>query len=286
MENKNINWYPGHMAKTKREIKEVLKLIDVVVYVIDARIPYSSSSLGLEVIIQNKKKILVLSKYDLCDKEITDKWKNKFIKDGYSVVEANLKDGNDYKKVVLKIEETMKETNAKRKLKGLKPAKTRALILGVPNVGKSTLINKISGKTKTNVGNKPGVTKALNWIKINENIDLLDTPGLLLPKIEDKKIALNLCSMTTVKEEIIPIDEVAVHILKTYEKYYKETLLKMYGIDKVSEEDISITYKQIAEFRNIKTKDEYELYDRVSLIIINDIKGEKIKNITFDRIGD
>lgn len=285
-ENKSINWYPGHMAKTKREIKEILKLIDIVIYVVDARIPQSSLSLGLDSLIKNKKKLLVLSKYDLCDKSVTDKWINKFEKEGYIVVNANLKDSNDFEKIIKTVENMMIKHNEKRSEKGLLNAKAKALVLGAPNVGKSTLINKISGKNKVNVGNKPGVTKSLNWIRVNSNIDLLDTPGLLLPKIEAKDVALNLCAMTIIKEEIIPIDEVAVYILKMLEKYYKGFLKENYGIDEINNDDITITYQNIASFRGIKTKDEYEMYDRVSVLILNDIKSEKLKNITFDRIGD
>ena len=219
-ENKtNINWYPGHMAKTKKEIKEVLKLIDVVLYVVDGRIPYSSFALGLDDLISNKSKIMVLSKYDLCDKDETKKWIKYFKNLGWNVISANLKDGNDYKKIISCIENHMLSVNEKRTSKGLKNAKAKVLVLGAPNVGKSTLINKISGKTKANIGNKPGVTKSLSWVRINERIDLLDTPGLLLPKIEEKNVGLNLAAMTSIKEEVIPTDEVAVHILNMLNDY-------------------------------------------------------------------
>jgi len=285
MENKNINWYPGHMAKTKREIKDVLNLIDVVVSVVDARIPYSSSSLGLESMVEKKEKIMVLSKWDLCDKEETNKWIKKFESDGYTVITANLKDGNDHKKIISKIEELMIPVNEKRRTKGLLDAKARVLVLGVPNVGKSTLINKISGKTKVNVGNKPGVTKSLSWIKVNKTIDLLDTPGLLLPKIEEKEVALNLASMTTIKEDILPTDEVAVHVLNVLNDYYSEILFKNYGIKEVNKDDYVEVYYDIARHRGVSTKDEDDMFNRVSMMVINDIKSEKIRGITFDRFG-
>lgn len=283
--NKNINWYPGHMAKTKREIRDMLNLIDVVVCVVDARIPYSSSSLGLESMVEKKEKIMVLSKWDLCDKEETNKWIKKFESEGYTVITANLKDGSEHKKIISKIEELMIPINEKRHAKGLLDAKARVLVLGVPNVGKSTLINKISGKTKVNVGNKPGVTKSLSWIKVNKTIDLLDTPGLLLPKIEEKEVALNLASMTTIKEDILPTDEVAVHILNVLNDYYSEILFKNYGIKEVNKDDYVEVYYDIARHRGVSTKDEDDMFNRVSMMVINDIKSEKIRGITFDRFG-
>ena len=281
--NKSINWYPGHMAKTKREIKEKLNIIDIVLCLVDARIPYSTFSLGLESIIEKKPKIMVLSKYDLCDKEETSKWENKYKEQGYNIIKANLKDGSDYKNVISEIEKLMIPINKKRHEKGLLDQKARVLVLGVPNVGKSTLINKISGKNKVNVGNKPGVTKSLSWIRVNSKIDLLDSPGLLVPKIEEKEVALNLSSMTTIKEDILPIDEVAVHILNKLNDYYPSILKDNYGIDEVNKDDFVETYHLIADFRGIKTKDEDEMFERVSMMIINDIKSEKIKGITFDR---
>lgn len=285
-ENKTINWYPGHMAKTKKEIKEKLDIIDVVLLVVDARIPYSTFSLGLDSLIEKKSKIVVLSKYDLCDKNETSKWVKDFEEKGYSVINCNLKDGSDYKKIINEIEKVMIPINEKRHLKGLLDAKARVLVLGVPNVGKSTLINKISGKTKVNVGNKPGVTKNLSWIKVNNKIDLLDSPGLLVPKIESNEVALNLSAMTTIKEDILPIDNVAVHILNKLNDNYKELLKQNYGIMEVNKDDYVETYHLIADYRGIKTKDEDLLFERVSMMIINDIKSEKIKGITFDRYDE
>lgn len=281
----NINWYPGHMAKTKREIKEVLNLIDVVITVVDSRIPYSSFSLGLDDITKNKENIVVFSKMDLCDKTETNKWINHYKSLGYNIILANLKNSNDYKNIISKIEEVMIPTNIKRKEKGLLPSKAKVLVVGVPNTGKSTLINKISGKTKVNVGNKPGVTKSLSWIKVNKNIDLLDSPGLLLPKIEEENVALNLASMTTIKENVLPIDRVAVHILNMLSKYYPDILEANYGIKTVTDDYVQV-YHDIADFRGIKTRDEDDMFNRVSMMVLNDIKSEKVKNITFDRYGE
>ena len=178
-----INWYPGHMAKTKREIKEKIDLIDVVFEVIDARIPKSSKNKDIDELIKNKPRILVMTKLDLCDQQETNKWINYYEKLGYKVIALDLINNPDLKVIYNETNIIYKDLNEKRKQKGLKERKVRALILGIPNVGKSTLINRLVGKKATKVGNKPGITKQLEWIRINNDIELLDTPVILLPRI-------------------------------------------------------------------------------------------------------
>ena len=280
----SINWYPGHMAKTKREIKEKISLIDIIVEVVDARIPYSSNIKDIDDIIKNKEKIIVMSKYDLCDKAITEKWINYYLKKDYKVIPVDLKNSNSHKKVITEIEDSMKKINDKRKNKGLLPKKAKVLVIGVPNVGKSTLINRLTNKKIASVGNKPGVTKALSWIKINKNIDLLDSPGILWPKIEENEIALNLAAMGTIKEEILPLDEVAVHILQKLNENYKDKLEQLYNIKEFNIDDIIDTYEKISNYRNIKRVNNDIDYDRINILIINDIKSEKLKGITFDNL--
>ena len=282
-ENKtNINWYPGHMAKTKREIKELIDTIDIVISLVDARIPISSYIKDLNEFIKNKKVIIVFNKYDLCDKEKTNKF-IKYYEDKYfKVVTCDSKNSNDYKKIINTCEELMKDINTKRKEKGLLPKKAKCLIIGVPNVGKSTLINKIVGKKVANVGNKPGVTKNLNTLRINDKIDLVDSPGILWPKLDNDEIALNLASMGIIKEEILPIDKVAVHILKKLDESYKEILSKELGINEFDVDDIVNMYEIISKYKNIPFKDGEPDYDRISILILNLIKNETIKNITLD----
>lgn len=282
-ENKtNINWYPGHMAKTKREIKELIDTIDIVISLVDARIPISSYIKDLNEFIKNKKVIIVFNKYDLCDKEKTNKF-IKYYEDKYfKVVTCDSKNSNDYKKIISACEELMKDINTKRKEKGLLPKKAKCLIIGVPNVGKSTLINKIVGKKVANVGNKPGVTKNLNTLRINDKIDLVDSPGILWPKLDNDEIALNLASMGIIKEEILPIDKVAVHILKKLDESYKEILSKELGINEFDVDDIVNMYEIISKYKNIPFKDGEPDYDRISILILNLIKNETIKNITLD----
>lgn len=278
----NINWYPGHMAKTKRLIKERIDLVDVVIHVIDSRIPKSSFIADIDEFTFKKKKILLMSKYDLCDKKMTDKWKSYYEKLGYSVILSDIKNNKIKNEIVLKINSLMKEENDKRKNKGLLPKKARVMIVGVSNVGKSTLINKLVNKKVADVGNKPGVTKSLSTIKIDDKIDLIDTPGVLWPKIESKETALNLASMTIIKEEILPLDEVAIHILEKLNLYYNDKLKEFFGLNTFDRDNIVEDYITISKFKRIPLVDEEASYDKINLLIINSIKNETIKGITFD----
>ncbi len=280
----SINWYPGHMAKTKRLITENINLIDIVYELIDARMPYSSKIKDIDSLLKNKPRILVVTKMDLCDKKETDKWLRFYEEKGYHVISLDLENGN-VKPLISKTNELMKEINSKREAKGLKPRKGRALIVGIPNVGKSTLINRLVGKKAANVGNKPGVTKNLNWIRIGNNLELLDTPGILWPKFEDATVAHNLASLSAIKEEVLPIEEVIYYILRTLNKYYPEILLERYGIEELNE-DIVETLDIIGKKRGCLVRGGLVDYDKVYTVVINDIKLGNIKNITFDRFDE
>lgn len=280
-----INWYPGHMAKTKREIKEKLDLIDIVYEVIDARMPKSSKIVDIDDLIKNKPRLLIMTKYDLCDKKETDKFISYYENLGYQVIPVDLMSGTNVKKIIEASEVVLESENEKRKAKGLKPRNIRALILGVPNAGKSTLINRLVGKKSAGVGNKPGFTKSLSWIRIHKNIDLLDTPGILWPKLEDQESAHVLASFSSIKEEILNEDQIAAFILKKLYALYPKALEERYGIDEL-DDDLIEAYDIIASRRGALTKGGVADYERVSRIILQDFKNGYFGPITFDRLTE
>ena len=286
-ENKtNINWYPGHMAKTRREIKEKIDLIDIIYEVIDARMPLSSKIVDIDDLVKNKPRILVVTKYDLCDKEETDKILDSYKDKGYIVVPVDLMSGKNVNMIITKSIEILASMNEKREQKGLQKRSIRALIIGTPNVGKSTLINRLVGKKAVQVGDKPGVTKNLGWIRINKDIDLLDSPGILWPKLENQYQAHILACLSSIKEEIINNQELAIFILEILSKLYPERVKERYKLDSINLEDVEETLTLIATKRGALKKGGIPDYDRVYDIIIKDLKSNSFGNITLDRIGD
>ncbi len=283
-ENKtNINWYPGHMAKTKREILEKLNLIDVVYEVVDARMPLSSKIVDIDELIKDKPRILVMTKYDLCDKTETDKIIKYYEELGYKVVAVDLMSGLNVKKILDYTKEIMDIENKKRESKGMKPRAARALIVGVPNAGKSTLINRLVGKKSAGVGDTPGFTKSLSWIRINKDVELLDSPGILWPKMEDQEAAHILACLSSIKEEILNPDAIAVFILRKLYELYPERLEERYGVVELDEDLIEV-YDTIAKRRGALSRGGVADYDKVSNIIIRDLKNGYFGNITFDRL--
>ena len=277
-ENKtNINWYPGHMAKAKRELKENMPLIDIVYEVIDARMPLSSKVVDIDDIIKDKPKILVVSKYDICDKSITDKLLEKY-KD-YNIAKCDLLNGN-INELINKTKELSNKINQDRTTKGLKPRKVRVVVVGSPNVGKSTLINKLVGKKAVQTGNIPGVTKTLGWIRINNDIELMDSPGILWPKLENQENAHILAALSSIKEEILDQEDIARFIINKLSELYPDRLKERYNLDNIA---LATNYDDIAKKRGLLLKGGLIDYDKVYLTIIRDLKDSKFGNVTLDR---
>ncbi len=237
----NINWYPGHMAKTKREISEDLNLIDVVIEIIDARIPASSQNPDIAELTKNKKKIILLNKADLADSKENEKWISYFKKEDRNAIIVDCNLGKGINDVIKEIENIMEEELSKYAEKGRTGRKIRVMVLGIPNVGKSSFINRIVKANRLEVGNKPGVTRKKQWISINDKINLLDTPGVLWPKFQDEKTALNLAYTGTIKDDVLEQTEIAFQLLKFLLENYRENLVKRYNL---TNEYIENTLKQ------------------------------------------
>ena len=238
-ENKtNINWYPGHMAKTRRQIMEDLKLIDVVIEILDARIPVSSQNPDIQEMIKNKKKIVLFNKSDLADEKETRAWIEDYKRKNMVAIVIDANSGKGIGEVSRQIEKIMQEELAQKAKQGRVGKKIRVMVLGIPNVGKSSFINRMAKKTSTIVGNKPGVTKQKQWIRINDKIELLDTPGVLWPKLQSQEVALNLAYTGTIKDDILDKIEVAYHLLKYLLENYRDNIIKRYQLEKETIEQI------------------------------------------------
>ncbi len=280
----NINWYPGHMAKTRRLIKENINMVDVVYEVVDARIPFSSKIKDIDDLIKNKPKIMIMTKSDLCDENKTRACAKEYEKQGYKIILVDLMNNKGINKIYEKTDELLEELNKKREEKGLKKRAYRALIVGIPNVGKSTLINRLVGKKATITGDKPGVTKKLSWVRINKDLELLDSPGILWPKLDNEKQSYNLASFSAIKEEILPIGKVACYILDYLNKNYKENLFNRYGINDFDIGDVVPSYDIIGKRRGCLVSGGEVDYDKVSSLIIRDLREGKLGKVTFDEV--
>lgn len=281
----NINWYPGHMAKTRRLIKENINMVDIIYEVVDARIPFSSKIKDVDDLIKDKPKIMIMTKTDLCDINKTSMCAKMYEKEGYKVVMVDLINNKGLSDIYSATSLLLKSLDDKREAKGLKKRAYRALIIGIPNVGKSTLINRLVGKKATITGDKPGVTKKLSWIRINKDLELLDSPGILWPKIDDENQAYNLASFSAIKEEILPLGKVACYILDTMDKKYPDNLFNRYGNINYDNDDVILAYETIGKKRGCIVSGGDIDYDKVSSIIIKDLREGKLGKVTFDEVN-
>ena len=291
----SISWYPGHMAKTKKQIVEDLKLIDVVVEVLDARIPISSQNPDIKEIIKNKTRLIVLNKSDLsCEKE-NQKWINYFKQNNIPAILVDSVSGKGINEVIKKIEEIY--DGKKYENKGRIGKSIRIMVLGIPNVGKSSFINRIAKRTFAKVGNKPGVTKQKQWVKVSNNIELLDTPGVLWPKLEKEEVALNLAYTGTIKDDILQTIEIGFSLLKTLVKEYKVNLIERYKLNEqeinlIMENDSLENNEKIIEIMNLIGKKrgaiisggEIDL-EKVAAILLEDFRSGKLGKITLEKVN-
>lgn len=292
-----INWYPGHMAKTKRQIIEDLKLVDIVVEILDARIPISSQNPDIQEYIKNKNKIEVLNKSDLADEKQTNNWVKYFEKNNIPAVITDSNSGKGIRDVIKMIQIVAKESKEKFAQKGRVGKNIRVLVLGIPNVGKSSFINRISKKTSARVGNKPGVTRQKQWIRVEEGIELMDTPGVLWPKFENETVAMNLAFTGTIKDDVLEKTEIAFELLKFLVNNYKTNLSERYKleskIDEImnSSEDIDDNDKYLSILDTIAKKRGAIVsggrvdYEKVSNILLDEFRSGKLGRITLEIIN-
>ena len=277
-----INWFPGHMKKTQREIKENLKLVDAVIEIRDARIPRSSANPDIDKLLQNKPRIILLNKKDLTEKKATNEWIKYLTKDNVKVLEVNCLQGEGLKNIKPVLMELLKEKHDRLKAKGMAKIVTRVMVVGIPNCGKSTLINKLAKNNIAKTGDRPGVTKTKQWIKTSFDIELLDTPGVLWPKFEDEEIALNLAFTGAIKDEVMDTEELAYRLVQRLQEYYPENLKERYKIEEIFEDPLE-TLNAIARKRGCLIRGGEIDYNRISVILLDEFRGGKIGKITLER---
>lgn len=278
----NYQWYPGHMTKAKRMMQENIKLIDMVIEILDARIPISSKNPDIDELAKNKLHIILLNKADLADENKNKKWKRYFEEQGVFVLECNSKQAGTGKKVHTLIEEVCKEKRERDRKRGIVNRPVRAMIAGIPNVGKSTFINGIAGKACTKTGNKPGVTKGKQWIRINSGLEFLDTPGILWPKFEDEKVGRNLAFIGSMNDEVIVTEELAYTLLQELKSLYPGVISSRYGIDENTEGNL---LEEIARIRKCFLKGDALDLKKASLLVLDDFRSGRLGRISIEEPG-
>ncbi len=277
----NIQWYPGHMTKAVRMMQEDIKLIDIVIELVDARVPLSSKNPDIDELAKNKFRLIVLNKVDLADAAITDQWEKYYKDKGFSVVKINARSGAGMKAVTGVIQETCKEKIERDRKRGILNRPLRAMIVGIPNVGKSTFINSFAGKACTKTGNKPGVTKGKQWIHLNKNVELLDTPGILWPKFEDQQVGIRLAIIGSIKDDILNIRELAMEFIAYLKRQYAGILNEKYDVDE-SKETHEIL-EQIAINRQCRLKGDQPDYDKAASILFENYRNGKLGRISLEK---
>lgn len=279
-QNMNYQWYPGHMTKAKRMMQENIKLIDLVIELVDARIPLSSRNPDIDELGKNKARLVLLNKSDLASEKANEEWQKYFEEKGFFVVKINSKSGNGIKNVNAVIQDACKEKIERDRKRGILNRPVRAMVVGIPNVGKSTFINTFAGKACTKTGNKPGVTKGKQWIRLNKNVELLDTPGILWPRFEDQIVGLRLALIGSMNDQILNSEEMAVELIKYLNANYKGLLEKRYEIKEI--EDCLAVLEDIAISRQCKLRGNEPDLNKAAHLVIEDFRSGKLGRITLE----
>ena len=275
-----FQWYPGHMTKAKRQMQEDIKLIDLVIELVDARIPMSSRNPDIDELGKNKARLILLNKSDLADKDASEAWMEFFKEKGYFAVKVDARNKGCMKAISAVIAEACKEKTERDRKRGIKNRPVRAMVVGIPNVGKSTFINTFAGRACAKTGNKPGVTKGKQWIRLNKSVELLDTPGILWPKFEDQQVGIRLACVGSIKDDILNMEELALWLIDYLRENYKGILAERYQI---TEEGTSVeVLEAIARARGCLKKQEELDYAKASLILFDDFRSGKMGRITLE----
>ena len=277
----NFQWYPGHMTKAKRMMQENIKLIDLVIELVDARAPMSSRNPDIDELGKNKARLILLNKADLADEKQTEEWIGYFRGKGYSAVKVNSRKGGGIKSIQGGIQEACKEKTERDRKRGILNRPVRAMVVGIPNVGKSTFINALAGKACAKTGNKPGVTKGKQWIRLNKNVELLDTPGILWPKFEDQQVGLHLAMIGSINDEILNVEELALSVIDYLTAEYPGTLEKRFGFEGMT--DRVEILGEIARVRGCLKKGNELDYEKAARLLMDDFRSGKLGRITLEK---
>ena len=276
----HFQWYPGHMTKAKRMMQEDIKLIDLVIELVDARIPMSSRNPDIDELGKNKARLILLNKSDLAEDKQNDAWAAYFKEKGYSVVKVNSKKGGGIKSIQGVIQEACKEKIERDRKRGILNRPVRAMVVGIPNVGKSTFINALAGKACAKTGNKPGVTKGKQWIRLNKNVEFLDTPGILWPKFEDQTVGLRLAFIGSIKDEILNTEELAAEMIQFMKKYYRGVLAEKYAI--IESDDPYQCLADIAKSRHCLLRGNELDMAKAAILLVDDFRSGRLGRITLE----
>lgn len=277
----HFQWYPGHMTKARRMMQENIKLIDLIIELVDARVPLSSRNPDIDELGKNKARLILLNKADLAEERLNDEWVEYFKEKGYSAVKVNSKKGGGIKSIQSVIQEACKEKTERDRKRGILNRPVRAMVVGIPNVGKSTFINALAGKACAKTGNKPGVTKGKQWIRLNKNVELLDTPGILWPKFEDQQVGLKLAFIGSIKDEILQTEELAAELVRFLKSEYPGVLEEKYDIPEA--DDVYECIRNIAESRHYLVRGSELDTEKVAAILLDDFRGGRLGRITLER---